>query len=240
MPRGTKTAILLAVSGLLGLAVVTLAGRRERSSSAGERPSAPVASASPLLAAAPMTETAALKSQLTDRQLTIEVRVAAALRLKALADGGQTDLVGAVLDGAELDHADLYGANLSNASLVRAKLRGAILFSATLRNADLSDAELADADLRGVDCIGANLQRADLSHAVLYGTDLSDAQLEGAKLYGARLNGANLTTSKLVGADLRGAFYNGIRSGYPTRFAKSFDPREHGMLECPGALECER
>ncbi|HKO47085.1 MAG TPA: pentapeptide repeat-containing protein [Polyangiaceae bacterium] len=204
----------------------------------------PLADAAPAklseaIAVAPVDETESLKSQLADKQLAPQVRAAAAVRVKWLAGQGRADLVGAQLDDAALDDAYFFSANFTNASLKAAKLSGVNFFAATLINADLSDAELVDADLRGVNAIGANLMRADLTRAILFGADLSDARLDGANLQAARLQGANLITAQLVGADLRGALFSTQQGGgYPTRFPQGFQPKQHGMIECPGAHEC--
>jgi uncharacterized protein YjbI with pentapeptide repeats len=66
----------------------------------------------------------------------------------------QTDLSGALFDGANLQHADFTGANLIFANMAVANLRGTILVRADLSNADLSGAELAGADFTGANIYG--------------------------------------------------------------------------------------
>ena len=232
--------LAVAILALSGVISFLRAGRPGRTHDAAANLPAEVVDAklSVTIAPVPVDETASLRAKLADRQLALEVRVAAAFRMKKLAGQGRADLVGAELDGAALDGAYFYGANFTKARFKAAKMRGVNLFSATLRNADLADAVLVEADLRGVDATGANLTRADLTRAILFGADLSDVQLEGAKLRGARLNGTNLTTAQLAGADLSGALYTATRHGYPTRFPQGFQPKQHGMIECPGADQC--
>ncbi|HTU62512.1 MAG TPA: pentapeptide repeat-containing protein, partial [Polyangiales bacterium] len=68
-------------------------------------------------------EAARRRAQLTNRSVALDVRVAAALRLKQLAGEGLTDLKGAELAGANLNDANFYGADFSGAKLSGAKLR---------------------------------------------------------------------------------------------------------------------
>ncbi|MEW2305401.1 pentapeptide repeat-containing protein [Streptomyces sp. NPDC006655] len=122
-----------------------------------------------------------------------------------------TDLSGATLRDANLNHADLLDANLENADLRNADLR-----RANLESADLFGANLEHADLRGTYLGSTNLTVADLRYTNLTGVDLTTARgltaadlagadLNGADLRGVDLRGANLDKTKLTGADLRGA-----------------------------------
>ena len=79
---------------------------------------------------------------------------------------------GAVLPGADLDHANLRSADLSGADLSRARLA-----EADLAGAGLSKASLVEADLWR-----ANLEKADLREAVLVQADMDEATLVEAVL----------------------------------------------------------
>ncbi len=69
----------------------------------------------------------------------------------------------------------------------RADLRGA-----DLREADLEGAKLLGADLRGADLEGVDLREADLRGADLEGVDLREADLRGADLEGANIDFSSL------------------------------------------------
>ncbi|MDC3989117.1 toll/interleukin-1 receptor domain-containing protein [Polyangium jinanense] len=117
------------------------------------------------------------------------------------------DLAGAVLLAADLTRADLYRANLHGADLNGAILTGAVLLAADLVTANLTGASLTGADLRGANLRGANLTRADLTRADLTRADLTDANLTRADLTGAKLTRANLTSANLSDARFDGAIF---------------------------------
>jgi hypothetical protein len=108
------------------------------------------------------------------------------------ADLHRTELVGAILTGAQMRRADLREINFSRAKL------GCI---------DLRQADLTNADL-----IGSLLYLADLSHAHLQGANFSKAYLESADLSGADLSGAILDETNLYGANLANASLTGAIS----------------------------
>ena len=117
------------------------------------------------------------------------------------------DLMGAWLQGANLDGkaraiAQLQGANFRGAQLQKAILRGVVLEKANLQKAKLQGADLSRAKLKGADLSEAQLQEAKLVKAQLQGAKLYKAQLRGANLFKVRLHQANLTRANLAGADL--------------------------------------
>ncbi|WP_017623547.1 pentapeptide repeat-containing protein [Nocardiopsis chromatogenes] len=121
-----------------------------------------------------------------------------------------TDLRGAELMNARLQHANLSaallgGANLSGARLEAARMRSADLNAARLRHAHLEGADLADARMEGADLLNARLAYARLWGALLLDADLGSADLEGAYMRNARLEGANLYAANLRRANLTGA-----------------------------------
>jgi len=99
------------------------------------------------------------------------------------------------LRGKNLRYADAYRAFLVGADLNGTNLQGAYLFQTNLRGADLMWADLQEAFLSEADLQGANLQKTNLR-----ATDLS-----GANLKQARMEGAVLKETSLEGTDLRGA-----------------------------------
>ena len=68
------------------------------------------------------------------------------------------------LDGSVREFDTLMGANLEGADLEEANLVGADLVGASLRDADLEGAILTGADLREADLEGADLKGTNLSH----------------------------------------------------------------------------
>jgi uncharacterized protein YjbI with pentapeptide repeats len=83
---------------------------------------------------------------------------------------------GAIIPGTDLIFAILIGANLHDA-----KLSSATLVGANLHDADLIGANLSNANLNGTTLVGANLHDADLSGANLTeATDVTQAQLDPA------------------------------------------------------------
>lgn len=98
-----------------------------------------------------------------------------------------TDIRGALLDGANLEGALLDGANLQKASLIETKLQKAFLIEA-----DLQEAVLVEANLQGAYLYEANLQGASFSGANLKETDLRLAKLEGTDLIGRNLESSQI------------------------------------------------
>ncbi|MFI2377304.1 pentapeptide repeat-containing protein [Streptomyces sp. NPDC018964] len=90
-----------------------------------------------------------------------------------------TNLVGVVLNSA----------NLKEAYLSRVSLRGADLRGADLRGADLTGANLRGADLTDADLSGADLEDADLRETDRTGADFTNADLTGVKVDGAGFEG---------------------------------------------------
>jgi hypothetical protein len=115
------------------------------------------------------------------------------------------DLIGASLEGSNLEGADLRISNLSGARLTEANLTGADLTEAELIGANLEGAILLRANLIKTCLRLANLSNADLRHASLLNTDLSDADLSRTKLVDASLIGTNLARANLDEADLTDA-----------------------------------
>jgi hypothetical protein len=144
------------------------------------------------------------------------------------------------LNRADLHRTELVGAILTGAQMRRADLREANFLGAKLGCADLRQAQLTDADLIGVllylaDLSGAKLQGANLSNAYLEGADLSRADLSGVILDETNLYGANLADADMTGAiswrnisDIRNANVQNVKdsSGDFIRWA-----RERGAIE---------
>jgi len=127
-------------------------------------------------------------------------------------EGGDINLKGSWLCGAELwearlDLADLTAANLLNATLSQARLQWALLSEAQLRGAYLVDARLYGASLHNAQMQGANVGRA-----LLHGANLLDAQLHGASLAEVQMQGAILGGAQLQGAHLSQTDLRGVRS----------------------------
>ncbi len=121
------------------------------------------------------------------------------------ADLRRANLTGANLSGAYLSEADLFEADLSEANLSEAYVFEANLNRVNLSGADLRGAYLGKTDLRGAYLIGANLREADLRGASLIGANLSEANLQKANLNQVDLQGAELRYADLGGANLIGA-----------------------------------
>ncbi|HMK90702.1 MAG TPA: pentapeptide repeat-containing protein [Methylocystis sp.] len=120
------------------------------------------------------------------------------------------DLIGAVLDHANLPRVEFNGAYMQGASLVGAKLRGAWLEYANLQGSLLLKADLLSAQMRGTQLQGADLGMAQLQGAHIWeGSQLQGASLWGAQLQGADLGGANLDKAQLQGASLEKAQLQG-------------------------------
>lgn len=113
---------------------------------------------------------------------------------------------------AKLERAHLVGlrgesTNLMGAVLAGADLSFAVLPRAFLDEADALGARFHGADLRWARCYRAHLDEALLEHANLFGADLRKAVLRravlrGASLYEALLDGADLTDADTTGADM--------------------------------------
>jgi uncharacterized protein YjbI with pentapeptide repeats len=136
-----------------------------------------------------------------------------------IVDLNNTSIAGAIMRGANLNHADLRAVDLNHADLSSSDLTGASLdlanlFSANLFSADLTSAQVAVANLAGANLGRASLGGANLSYTSLTGAILDNANLTGALLADANLTGAalaraNLTGAVLAGADLTGADLRG-------------------------------
>jgi len=113
---------------------------------------------------------------------------------------GNSDMVGARLDGVEAYEADFSGANLTNANLSGARMIFAIFVQTNLTKANLGDAMLAVTDMRQAILAGANLSRANLGSADLRGVDLTGAFLYRAILYRTKLTGAKGLTQEQLDA----------------------------------------
>jgi hypothetical protein len=102
------------------------------------------------------------------------------------------DLIEADLRGAKLVQADLRKADGFNTKLIGANLDGAFLRESNLREANLRGASLRGTIFRNAKLLGADLRKADLS-----GADLTGATFFEANLRGANLVNANFTDSRI-------------------------------------------
>ena len=93
-----------------------------------------------------------------------------------------TNLVGALLLGADLSKADLQWANLSDAVLAWGNLDGANLFHADLSKSKLNQASLERTNLRSATLDGASLEYSRVVDADLSGASLKGVSLEGVFL----------------------------------------------------------
>ncbi|MDB9529008.1 pentapeptide repeat-containing protein [Oscillatoria sp. CS-180] len=121
----------------------------------------------------------------------------------------QADLQRAQLNVTNLIRAVLIGANLTNASLIRAELLRADLSNADLTNANLQEADLREARLRWANLDSANLNHGNLRHSSLLGANLTNIQANSADLEHAKLNGASLMAAELRHANLQRADLSG-------------------------------
>ena len=141
-------------------------------------------------------------------------------------DLSKTDLRGASLPGAHLEHAKLNAAHLERANLAGAHLEDAELHLAYLEGASLEAAHLEHAVLRVAHLeharlAGAHLEGAFLSLAHLEHAHLARAHLEGAKLYEAHLENADLYEAHLENADLSEAHLEGTNLSWAIGNAKT-------------------
>ena len=120
-----------------------------------------------------------------------------------------TNLYGALLQGADLSRAELQGANLTEAQLQGTNLQFAKLQRANLWETQLQGANLWKTQLQGANLMEAQLQGANLEETQLQGANLTQAQLQGANLTQAQLQGANLWETQLQGANLMEAQLQG-------------------------------
>jgi uncharacterized protein YjbI with pentapeptide repeats len=125
-------------------------------------------------------------------------------------------LLGASLDGVQLQGALLDGVDFRGASLIGAQLQAASIEGANLRGASLSYAQLQGASLNSAQLEGtalnhANLQGASLDQAALEGSWFSFAKLQGASLAGADLETASLAPVLVWRADIENADVHGTR-----------------------------
>lgn len=134
------------------------------------------------------------------------------------------DMVGAILDNADLTLAQFQWGNLDYVSMKGAILNktcfeGATLFNsnmqyAKLRNTHFEGANLMDANLQGIslsdwelkkrECM-ANFEGAILCFANFEDAELQNIHFEGANLTGAKFNKVKLYDTYLNGANLTGA-----------------------------------
>lgn len=115
------------------------------------------------------------------------------------------DARGAFLVRADLHDANLRGADLSHAYLQQAYLESANLMMVYLSKAHMEKADLKAAGLQNAYLGEAELQRADLRSAQLTGAILADAHLRDADLSFAHLDGAMLANADLANAKMFGA-----------------------------------
>ncbi|HRD29605.1 MAG TPA: pentapeptide repeat-containing protein, partial [Caulobacter sp.] len=92
--------------------------------------------------------------------------------------GGQAQVAGSRLNGADLTDAVAFAVDFSNCSL-----KGAML-----RNANLKNANFTDANLDGVDLAGAKLAGVTLTGAILTNVDTGLLQRSGVQLAGCVLD----------------------------------------------------
>jgi uncharacterized protein YjbI with pentapeptide repeats len=118
---------------------------------------------------------------------------------------GDSDWVGADLEGAhfprsDLSNVNLHRANLKNADLSHSFTRGGTTLQ--LNETDLQQATLVGVHLSYSNLAGANLQNANLQGAILEGANLHNTNFQNANLTGARLTGAMLLNTNFTGANL--------------------------------------
>jgi uncharacterized protein YjbI with pentapeptide repeats len=113
---------------------------------------------------------------------------------------GNSNLVGARMDGIEAYEADLSGADMTHADLTGARMLFSIFVRTNLTKANLGDAMLAVTDMRQAILAGANLSRANLGSADLRGVDLTGAFLYGTILYRTKLTDAKGLTQEQLDA----------------------------------------
>lgn len=143
----------------------------------------------------------AKRQQLQDVNLIGEHRCLDAV-LKALETG--TSMIGANLQGMDLQdikfkgrdlsYADFSGCNLTRTNFLQASLKGC-----TFSGANFFNVNFKEADLSGANFQGCNLKHAFFESANLQGADFKDANLEGADFYGADLREADLRGAILFG-----------------------------------------
>jgi serine/threonine-protein kinase len=104
----------------------------------------------------------------------------------------KAQLVGIVLDGAQMQQINFKQANLCDAQMGRTNLSSAQLAKAKLIKTYLSYADLQGADLRGADLSYAHLTNANLRGANLCGANLTGATVSEGQLALARLNGTTI------------------------------------------------
>jgi uncharacterized protein YjbI with pentapeptide repeats len=136
------------------------------------------------------------------------------------------DLLSADLMGAVLERADLGGVRFEATNLRRSRLGGANFTAANLAGADLSEAHLwtmtpREEVLLGKETlelypIGASFVDANLSSTNLSECSLWCANFQHSRLRGANLRGADLYRANLRGAQLRGADLSKAKIGYTT------------------------
>ncbi|MEU3319516.1 pentapeptide repeat-containing protein [Streptomyces sp. NPDC006785] len=116
----------------------------------------------------------------------------------------RTDLRGANLMDAKLDHVDLQYCLLQHASFYRASLRNANFF-----NAVLTEAFLIDTRIDGATFVAADMQRTSLWKSEGDGVDFTGADMEGAKLAWCKLPAASFIHASLANVDISDAILDG-------------------------------
>jgi uncharacterized protein YjbI with pentapeptide repeats len=134
------------------------------------------------------------------RTLTVLPRLDSGRKRSVLQFLRESQLINVNRTVVTLIGADLQGANLQMSLMDNANLRGVDLRGATLHLTLLTGADLQEANLQG-----ANLLSAHMEQASLHAADLKSAELGGAHLYRANLTSANLESANLESADLRDA-----------------------------------
>lgn len=104
-------------------------------------------------------------------------------------------IIGANLNGANLQNGDFNYANFAHTNLTNAKL-----MLVHFEDANLQKANLTGSDLFGAHLKDANLENANLQYAFMEEADLSYTNLQNADLSGANLQAANLKYAKIENA----------------------------------------
>lgn len=111
-------------------------------------------------------------------------------------------LRGVRLSNLDLSNVDFVETNLIGAILAGTQLNRAIFVSSTINQANFSKANLSDANFMcssasSANFKGADLTRTDFTEVGLVDSDLSDTQFINSSLYGANLHNANLSNANL-------------------------------------------
>ncbi|MCB9758513.1 MAG: pentapeptide repeat-containing protein [Alphaproteobacteria bacterium] len=143
---------------------------------------------------------------------------------------------GALGPGGTADYARLHGVDASGKDLFRMQLIGAVLEEADLSEAVLLEADLTEVQARNADFTRADLGFARLARADLRGAELAQASLSGAILIDADLRGASLVGADLQRAQLDRARLDDALADARTAWPRDFDPVAAGVrVFIPGA-----